>query len=220
MFPESAGGEKAVRACRVIDRICSVFISVMTVLMLALVVVYATIEPVLVSGASMENSYYSGDTVLISKADSSPERGDIVVISHGDGNLIKRVVAVEGDRIGFVADDDGKISLYLDRGNGFERQDEPFVKEDMRLTPAASTVFREIEPQDSLDELNGTGGYTVSDGCFFALGDNRNISLDSRCYGEFRERDIVGRVITTVEPNGFLDAIIGVLYREPMTENN
>lgn len=220
MFPESAGGEKAVRTCRVIDKICSVFISVMTGLMLVLVVVYAMLEPVLVSGTSMENSYHSGDTVLINKAVSSPERGDIVVVGHGDGNLIKRVVAVEGDRVGFVVDGDGKISLYLDRGNGFEKQDEPFVKEDMRLTPAATAVFKAIEPQDSLDELNETSSYTVSDGCFFALGDNRNISLDSRCYGEFRESDIVGRVIATVEPNSFLDAFVGVLYREPMKENN
>lgn len=218
MVLPSAGGEKAMKVCGRIDRICSAVITVIMILMFALLLVYATLEPVLISGSSMENSYHDGSTVLIDKVFSEAERGDVVVVEHGDGNLIKRVVAVGGDRVGFVKNSDGTIELYLDSGSGYEKVAEPYIKEAMRVSSEVS-VFGEIKPKMSVAELE-SGGYEISEGCVFALGDNRNVSLDSRKYGEFREDDIVGTVLTVIKPDSFLDGMISLLYREASTDNN
>ncbi len=104
----------------------------------------------------------------------SPRRGDIVVfVSPADGktDLIKRVVAVAGDRV-----EVRHKRLYI---NG-----EP--------APDAHAHFK--FPQD----VNGVprdnfGPVVVPPGKFFVMGDNRDESLDSRYWGFADEKAIKGR---------------------------
>lgn len=124
-----------------------------------------TYKRVYVVGTSMENTLYGapgsnpsnvgGDFVYIFKA--KPARGDIVVIKSDNKTIIKRVIALGGDRVKLT---DGKLFL-----NGVE-VDEPYVS-----------------PENNTPDLNNMPEIVVEKGKFFFLGDNRDISNDSRKYG-------------------------------------
>ena len=130
-----------------------------------------------VVGDSMLPNYQDGNILLVDKffyKMQEPEVNDIVVVKYNHGNveeqIIKRVIAVEGDRIEMK---DNKIY----RNN--ELIDEYYILEDM------------IGEGDFV--------YDIPEGKVFVLGDNRNISLDSRALGYFDfDDDIVGKVFFRV----------------------
>jgi signal peptidase I len=101
-----------------------------------------------------------------------PERGDIAIFDEHGVQLVKRVVAIGGDRLGLFA---GKLWL-----NG-RAVAEPYLKTD------AGSDF---------------ALHTVPPGCFFALGDNRGNSMDSRSYGDVPVSALTGRVSWRCWPLG------------------
>ncbi len=131
-----------------------------------------------VVGASMENTLFGGDNVIISAINSDIEYGDVVVVSQPNGYekvLIKRVIAVGGQ------------TIYFDRLTGNvvvdgEQLEEPYIKENMEFT------------------YSMTKTYTVPEGMLFVMGDNRNKSADSRdaYIGMIDERYVVGKVLYRV----------------------
>ncbi len=94
-----------------------------------------------------------------------PEVGEIIVFKHGDANFVKRVIAGPGDTIdlnnGFV---------YL---NG-ERLDEVDYVREFGTTYPLVLLFP----------------YTVPEGQYFVMGDNRTNSDDSRVFGTVDREDI------------------------------
>ena len=97
-------------------------------LILAVVIFFAlqfTVGNFVVLGSSMQPNFYSGERVVASKLAyklHEPERGDVIVFlppDHMDEDLIKRVIALPGERVEVK---DGKV--YID---GFPL-DEPYVK--------------------------------------------------------------------------------------------
>ncbi len=120
------------------------------------------------TGALSPNSS-GGDYVYICKY-IQPRRGDIVVIDVGNRSLIKRVIAVGGDKIKLE-----KGVLYLND----EIKEEPYVSPDRNLDPVKNT-FEEL---------------TVDEGYVFCMGDNRDNSEDSRgIYGCMPVENILGVV--------------------------
>ena len=203
-----------------------IFGFVMNLFILLVIVIFAVasfFEPVLISGNSMQNTIYDGETVLISNAYSQLERGDIVVIDAGDNNIIKRVVAVGGDKIGFVrreTENGDVIDLYLDKGEGFVLQNEPYKKEDMIYFGA---IFKKMEVADSLTDLVEKVQYqTVEKGNIVALGDNRNVSKDSRFYGHFKLTQVLGKKVKVFSEgdDSMLKRIIDFIYSDVRSANN
>lgn len=134
------------------------------------------ILPVLiVQGASMEPTLQPGDAALCVRG-SSYDRDDIVAFNYSGKTMIKRAVGAPGD----VIDIDAEGYVYR---NG-ERLSEPYVKVLAAGTP--STVLP----------------CTVPEGCWFLLGDNRSVSVDSRSVlvGCVSEEQILGRVSMRVWP--------------------
>ncbi|OGM89802.1 signal peptidase I, partial [Candidatus Wolfebacteria bacterium RBG_13_41_7] len=94
------------------------FWEILEVVAVAVVVVVAIrsfiVQPFLVSGASMEPNFSSGDYLLIDEVSyrfNQPERGDVIVFHYpGDESVyyIKRVIGLPGERL-LISNDGIKI---------------------------------------------------------------------------------------------------------------
>ncbi|CAN5694489.1 signal peptidase I [soil metagenome] len=159
------------------------------ILAFAFTLVFGFVKPVIadsfyVDSGSMEPTLHgcdgcTNDRVLVNKLAydlSDIERGDIVLFeSPVDGDaLIKRAVGLPGDNLEIRG---GK--LYL---NG-EPQEEPYLKANAWY----SSPF---------------GPVTVPEGHFFAMGDNRMNSTDSRSYGPVPEDHLIGEAEVRFWPPG------------------
>ena len=109
----------------------------------------------------MQQTIFDGDKVVLNNQDYEPKQGDIVVIAENgtqlDTAIIKRVIAVAGQTIDI---DFQTGTVYVDG----VALDESEYTENGSTTKDEGMQF----PQ------------TVPDNCVFVLGDNRNVSEDSR----------------------------------------
>lgn len=125
-----------------------------------------------VDGSSMEDTIHHGDVLIINKksySTTSPKRYDIVNIyapCKYDNFLVKRIIGLPGDTIEI-----NNSEVYV---NG-DKIYESYIKEEMNLPYYLKLKI----PKDK----------------FFVMGDNRNISLDSRYFGLVQGTDIQGKAI-------------------------
>jgi signal peptidase I len=147
---------------------------------------------------SMAPTLVEDDRVLVNKLSyrfGDPGRGDVVVFERppneppsGIKDLIKRVVALPGERISIV---EGSVRI-----DG-RLLDEPYV--DAR--PPSTTVAAP-SPESTSPGLDTEEGYLVPDGHLFVLGDNRLNSHDGRCFGAIDDDLVVGRAFFVLWPLG------------------
>lgn len=136
---------------------------------------------VVVSGSSMHDTLVNGDYVLLLNNifSGAPKQGDIVVVSKKsfkDGEpIIKRVIATEGQTVTIK---NGQVSV-----------DGVLLQEDY-LDSGVITLT--AEPMH----------ITVEKGHVFCLGDNREVSKDSRSseIGQIDCREILGKAILNFLP--------------------
>lgn len=141
-----------------------------------------------VSGPSMMQTLQNGDYValLSNFLMGDLEQGDIIVArkqSFENGEpIVKRVIATEGQTIDIRYDGDGVATVYVD-GTPLE---EDYINGVM-LAPSYATV---------------QFPYTVSEGCIFVMGDNRNRSADSRYegIGQIEKSQVLGKVLLVLFP--------------------
>lgn len=132
------------------------------------------VQPFVVSGASMEPSFYNGNYLLIDELTyrfRQPERGEIVVFRYpGDHSsfYIKRIIGLPSER---VVIDGGKVSVY----SGGEKM---ILSEAYLSGEFTSGSFEVVLGPDQ----------------YFVMGDNRNFSFDSRSWGPLPRGDIIGVV--------------------------
>jgi signal peptidase I len=166
----------------------SLLIDVVIAVLLAAAVLYF-IRPTIVKQTSMEDTLHENDYMIMYRQayrSHEPERGDIVIFqssmvnedSGKDKLLIKRVIGLPGDDIMISGG-----QLYI---NGEEYM-EDYLKDG--YTPAF-----EIPPEG--------GTYTVPEGTYFCMGDNRAGSVDSRYkeVGVVSKEAIKGKVIVRLFP--------------------
>lgn len=137
-----------------------------------------------VDGRSMEPTLIDTDKVIVTNLFYTPNNGDVVVISHGeeyDQPLIKRVIAIEGQTLD-IDFENNKIFV-----NG-ELVDEPYIQ--------GETIKRDAEIPSVIPE-----------GKVFVLGDNREVSLDSRSHevGLIDEESIIGKAQLVIIPHSYRD---------------
>ncbi len=124
----------------------------------------------------MEPNFPNGEYLLTDKVKyrfGEPERGDVIVFKAptGDGEeFIKRIIGLPGERI---AVRNGKVYL-----NGKELEEK---------------YIPEISPTYGGNFLTEAETFTIPEGNFFVLGDNRPHSSDSRSWGTITKDKITGR---------------------------
>lgn len=123
-----------------------------------------------VQGNSMYPTLHSGDKVLYYRRNTIYREGDIVALRSGDGEeLVKRIVAVAGDTVNIQ---NGK--LYV---NGTEEKLSQIQGETLAMKDSSVKYPLKIEENQ-----------------VFVLGDNREISSDSRTFGPVSVKDIEGKI--------------------------
>lgn len=138
------------------------------------------VKPTLVSGISMYPTLQHNNLLLINRIETKtnlPTYGDIIVFNSHlavEKVLIKRVIAVEGDKIVIA---DGKV--YVND----KQIDEPYIFQEY---PATKGSIALIVPKNKV----------------FVMGDNRANSFDSRSdtIGTIDKSEIIGKVFMRVFP--------------------
>jgi signal peptidase I len=153
-----------------------------------------------VPSGSMQYTLMDHDRVIVNKmaygfripltkidilGSSTPERGDIAVFDSpedGTTRLIKRIVAIGGDRVSVV---DGQLSI-----NG---------------EPLGDRMVEHFGEREALLNLTSQPSYNrgggpnfegvVPPGMVLAMGDNRGNSNDGRKFGFIDERELFGRAV-------------------------
>ncbi|WP_435059016.1 signal peptidase I [Streptomyces sp. bgisy060] len=161
------------------------------VLLCLLAWVVVTALGVRVDGTSMAPTLHQGDRILVAPGSTGEaHRFDVVLLraTGKDALLVKRVIALPGDRVAIVSTPDQPFQVLLqERGRG--------------------PVYRVVAPQWAAQAHrtsaccgpDGTRSArpdlrTVPEGAFFYLGDNPDLSDDSRAYGWGELGRVEGRV--------------------------
>jgi signal peptidase I len=188
--------------------------SLAAVLVTGLFIITFVLQAFEIPSSSMENTLLIGDHVFVNRVQFAPKSSwlgpllpyrdvrfrDIVVFLHPDPEyagtyVVKRVIGVPGDHIHLR---DGVVYR-----NG-EALDEPYVLHD-RDNPADQ--YRNSFPAVTPSENDGLspdwmgewqshvqgGELVVPPGHYFAMGDHRGVSLDSRYWGFIPRENIIGR---------------------------
>ncbi len=181
------------------------------VLVTGLFIITFILQAFEIPSSSMENTLLIGDHVFVDRVVYAPrsrwlgpllpyrdvKRNDIVVfLSPAEAGLfvVKRIIGVPGDRIHLQ---DGKVYV-----NG-QAQSEPYVIHSRgdylpyrdNFPNVAPTMGTSITPEWHLlmrSQLQG-GDLVVPPDSYFAMGDNRDISYDSRYWGFVPRENIIGR---------------------------
>lgn len=167
------------------------------------------VEPFRIPSGSMLPSLYIGDFILVNKFAygiripvlnkkifefSEPERGDVVVFRYPrDPNLdyIKRIIGLPGDHIAYynkVLYVNGK-PVARDFLGQYKGPGQTFANEYTEKLEGAEHLILLLPARPN----NLQGEYIVPEDTYFAMGDNRDNSNDSRVWGPVPEENLVGK---------------------------
>jgi signal peptidase I len=148
---------------------------------------------------SMENTVLIGDHLLVNKfiyaphahnflerllPYRAPRRGDVFVFKYPvdpERDFIKRVVGLPGDIV-----DVRQKALYV---NDVHQSDKHVLHSDKQVYPDDPSVPDDFRRRDNF------GPYRVPPESYFAMGDNRDNSLDSRFWGPVPAANVKGRAL-------------------------
>jgi signal peptidase I len=162
----------------------------------ALVVRARVAEVYRVTSASMLPSLRVDDRVLASKLAGRLRRGDMVVFRSGAGPLVKRVVALAGDRVamrGSTPVVNGAPVDTCDAGEYLEVVDETGRAVHGRLHVEWSSGHAYLTVYAA--GASTSEEYVVPEGAVFVVGDDRALSVDSRSFGAVPVDAVLARVV-------------------------
>ena len=178
-LPRAADLEALVNRIRYEKRFRSSIINTLMTLVVvaaAAILIAILVLPILrIYGQSMSETLDNGD-IVVSVKTADLETGDIVAFYYNNTILVKRVIGQSGDWIDIAKD--GTVSVNQ------QELEEPYLD------------------KKAYGEIDIKLPYQVPEGRTFVMGDNREISIDSRTVmiGCISEEQIVGKIIYRVWP--------------------
>lgn len=184
--------------------------SIALIIAVGLYIITFNLQAFEIPSSSMENTLLIGDHVFVDRVTLAPRtkwagplipyrdihRRDVVVfLSPAEPGLyvVKRIVGIPGDRIHLR---DG--ILYV---NG-QRQDESYVIHNGSYNPYRDN-FPSVPPTESnnvtpewhllMSSYIRDGDLIVPPNSYFGMGDNRDVSYDSRYWGFIPRENVIGR---------------------------
>ena len=179
-------------------------ITILLLLFLTTTLVQAYVIPT----GSMEDTLLIGDHLLVDKlafAPSGPvskhllpyseiKRGDIIVFRYPvdiSMTFVKRAIGIAGDRIRIVNKEVYRNGVKLDEPYKYNKTD--FIDTYRDNFPGEPNAFVDARAIDMLQNHTVKGEVVVPAGTVFAMGDNRDSSLDSRYWGFVPRANIIGK---------------------------
>ena len=165
--------------------------SILIAIVMAIVIKTFVVQAFKIPSGSMIPTLKIGDHILVNKfiygtklpftdrviiPMKSPSRGDIIVFKYPDDeskDFIKRVIGLPGDTV--------EIKDKTVHINGKPLEESYPIHGDKMVYPSG------LQPRDNF------GPIVVPQGSYFAMGDNRDFSLDSRYWGFVTLNKIKGR---------------------------
>lgn len=162
---------------------------------LVLFVVILTVKGFFVSNVgvrqtSMAPTLADGDTIWVSKT-AKVSRGCVAVFFEEDGadkflssffgsdkKLVKRVVAIAGDSIWAEEDASGKYRFFIRDGETGQLYDETNYETHGKAVEIPTVNYEQLGNMKG--HIGEDKAYVLPEDTFFAMGDNRGVSEDSR----------------------------------------
>jgi signal peptidase I len=163
---------------------------ILSVLLIVIPIRAFVAKPFIVSGASMYPTFKDSEYLIVDELSyylRAPERGEVAIFKFPKDEskyFIKRIIGLPGETV-IVKNNE----VTIENMNGEkEKINEPYVKED-------------FESADT--EL------TLGPGEYFVMGDNRNVSYDSRSWGAVTKDLIAGRAFVRLFPPSSVSLLPG-----------
>lgn len=166
------------------------------------------VQAFVIPTGSMEDSLLIGDHLLVDKLAYAPpgtiskyllpytplKRGDIIVFKYPVDvrqTFVKRVIGIPGDRIRLVNKDVYLNGKLLQEPYKFHKT--PYLDSYRDNFPSDPNTRVDDRALEMLDKNVEDGELVVPPDCYFAMGDNRDSSLDSRYWGFVPRANIIGK---------------------------
>jgi signal peptidase I len=208
--------------------------SLAAVLVTGLFIITFIVQAFEIPSSSMENTLLIGDHVFVNREQFAPRtrwlgpimpyrqihRGDIVVfLSPAEPGLyvVKRIMGIPGDRLhlrdGVVYRNGEKLNEpYVIHQSG-EVSNNPYRDNFPAVEP---TEFNNVTPdwQLALPQHIEGDDVVIPPNSYFGMGDNRDVSLDSRYWGFIPQENVIGRPMFIywsfeTPPNQYLEREVG-----------
>lgn len=150
-------------------------------------------QPFIVSGASMDPTFKSGQYLIVDQLTyhfEEPKRGDVIIFRYPRDPrtfFIKRIIGLPGET---VKVENGKISILNKEHPEGLPIDDSHVAQNHKTADNFSITLRDTE--------------------YFVMGDNRAESSDSRVWGPLERKYIVGRPFLRLYPFTRLSVFPGI----------
>lgn len=186
--------------------------SLFPVILAVLVLRSFLVEPFRIPSGSMMPTLLVGDFILVNKFaygvrlpvintkildTGEPARGDVMVFRYPKNpsiDYIKRVIGLPGDKVSYY-----NKQLFINGEPAKQELQDTFIGVGSGVSMSGAKRRLEhllgVDHNILIDENRGTleGEFTVPEGHYFVMGDNRDNSNDSRYWGFVPEENLVGK---------------------------